>query len=339
MRLVKVSQGLFLGALALAAAGMAAVMRRWAATPDLSGGPLLLPEGSERIVERPDGVRLAVLEAGEGGSPTFVMPHCWTGDRRVWGPVARRLVKAGAHVVVYDHRGHGRSTLECGDYSLEALGDDLAAVLDGVATERVLLVGHSMGGFTIQSFLRRHPEAAARRVAGIGFVATATDGQRPKSRLEAAVTLWLMRSPLSDFGLKGPLATFWTRFTVGRTVCAAHLDAVIEPYLATPPAARRAFLEAIYGMDFSDVLPRVSVPTLLVSGERDQLTVPGRMRRMAELMPHARFVSLPDAGHMLPQEEPDRVTALLLDLAAEAGVGAPVGPRVLDLSELSEQIS
>lgn len=321
---------------ALAAGGVAltvTTLRRWAATPDLSGGPMLLPDGVERTVERPGGVRLAVLEANPGGSPTYVLSHCWTGDRRVWGPVARRLVEAGAHVVLYDHRGHGRSTLECADHTLEALGDDLAAVLETVASERVLLVGHSMGGMTVQSFLHRHPELAARRVAGIGLVATATDGQRPHRRLEAAITLWLMGSRLSDFGLRGPLAPLWTRFTVGRTVCRAHLQAVIEPYLATPPAARRAFLEAIYGMDFSEVLRGVTVPTVIVSGTRDQLTRPSRMRHMADCVPHARFVELRDAGHMLPQEEPDRVTAALLDLADEAGLGVA---RTVDLAELEE---
>ena len=315
-----------------AAAALAATLRRWASTPDLSGGPLLLPEGRERVLERPDGVRLAVLEAGEEpapGVPVFVLSHCWTGDRRVWGPVARRMVKAGAHVVVYDHRGHGQSTLDCQDYSFAALGDDLAAVLESVPAERVVLAGHSMGGMTVQAFLQRHPELAARKVAALGFVATATDGQRPRRPLEAAITLWLMNSKLSDFGLRGPLAPLWTRFTVGRTVCAEQLRAVIDPYLATPPAARRGFLESIYGMDFSEVLRQVRVPAVVVSGTRDQLTRPSAMRRMAELMPHARWVELPDAGHMLPQEEPDRVTSALLDLAAEAGLDVP---RVLDLS-------
>lgn len=318
------------GALVVA---LVAATRRWAATPDLSGGPLLLPDGEEWELERPGGVRLAVHESGRGGGPTFVLAHCWTGDRRVWGPVARRLVKAGAHVVVYDHRGHGRSTLACEDYSLETLGDDLAAVVESVPAERVVLAGHSMGGMTMQAFLQRHPDVAARKVAGLGFVATATDRQRPRRRLEAAFTPWLIGSALSEFGLRGPLATVWTRFTVGRSVCAAHLDAVIEPFLATPAPARRAYLEAMYAMDFSDVLSGVRHPAVIVSGERDQLTVPARMRRMAELMPHARLVSLPDAGHMLTQEEPDRVAALLLELAVACGGG---GERILGPAEATE---
>lgn len=329
-----------LGGLVAGTAAVAATLRRWAATPDLSGGALLLPEGRDAVVDRPDGTRLAVREAGPAdGTPVFVLAHCWTGDRRVWGPVARRLVKAGARVVVYDHRGHGQSTLDCTDHSLETLGDDLAAVLETVDAERVILAGHSMGGFTVQAFLQGHPQLAARKVAGLGFVATAADGQRPTSRLEAAVTLWLMKSRLSDFSLRGPLAPLWVRFTVGRSVCTEHLRAVIEPYLATPPAARRGFLESIYGMDFTEVLRKVRVPAVIVTGTRDQLTRPARMRHMAEQMPHARLVELRDAGHMLPQEEPDRVTAALLDLAAEAGLMPDRPGEVLDLQLLQEQTS
>ena len=316
-------------------AAVSAAMRRWASTPDLSGGVLLLPEGREHTVERPDGTRLAVLDAGpEDGAPVFVLAHCWTGDRRVWGPVARRLVKAGARVVVYDHRGHGGSSLDCQDHALATLGDDLAAVLDSVAAERVVLVGHSMGGMAVQAFLQGHPQLAARKVAALGFVATATDRQRPSSRIEAALTPRLIGSSLSDFGLRGPLAPVWVRFTVGRSVCGEHLRAVIEPYLATPPAARRAFLESIYEMDYTEVLRKVRVPAVIVCGTRDQVTRPSRMRWMAEQMPHARFVELRDAGHMLPQEEPDRVTAALLDLAAEAGLAPSRPGEVLDLQAL-----
>jgi len=308
-----------LAVLAGGAVATVATLRRWAATPDLSGGPLREPDGEDRVVARPDGVQLAVREAGVGGTPVFVLAHCWTGDRRVWGPVARRLVKAGAHVVTYDHRGHGKSSLDTSEHSLEALGDDLAAVLDTVAADKVILAGHSMGGMAIQSFLHRHPEMAAARVAGLGFVATATDGQRPTVRAREVITLRLMQSPVSDVFMRSPLAPVFARFTVGRTVCSPHLDAVIEPYLATPPVARRAFLTAIYDMDFSEVLRSVRVPALVVSGTKDQLTTPQAMRRMADLLgEHARWESLPDAGHMLAQEEPDRVAGLLLELATAA---------------------
>jgi pimeloyl-ACP methyl ester carboxylesterase len=306
------------GGAAGVALAAAVANRRWNRVADLTGWPQTLPPVREWTLERPDGTRLAVAEANEQGSPTMVLAHCWTGDRRVWGGVARRLAEAGAHVVLYDHRGHGRSTLEIADASLEALGDDLAALIEGLPAERVLLAGHSMGGMTAQAFLQRHPQLAARKVAALGLVATATDRQHP-GRLLAAWNLFLMRSPLTrallGLRLAGPLLV---RFTVGRNASLAHLRSVIETYVATPAPACASFLGAMYAMDFSDTLRAVRVPTVIVSGTRDLVTLPRRSRRMAELMPQARLVVIEGAGHMLPLEEPDRIAGILLELAGEA---------------------
>ena len=314
---------LLVGGLAAAGAALAAATRRWSRLPDATGWPHTLPPVREWTLERPD-AQLAVAEANEQGSPTVVLAHCWTGDRRVWGGVARRLADAGAHVVLYDHRGHGQSTLDVQDASLEALGDDLAALLEALSAERVLLAGHSMGGMTAQSLLQRHPELAARKVAALAFVATATDRQHP-GRLLAAWNLFLMRSPLTRAALRLPLAgPFLVRFAVGRSVSLAHLRSVIETYVATPATACASFLDAMYAMDFSDTLRAVEVPTVIVSGTRDLITLPRRSHRMAELMPDARLITIPDAGHMLPLEEPDRITGILLELADAAGLDRTV---------------
>jgi pimeloyl-ACP methyl ester carboxylesterase len=307
------------GAAAAAAIALVAAVRRWGSVPDATGWPHTLPTVREWTLDRPD-ARLAVAEANEQGSPTVVLAHCWTGDRRVWGGVARRLADAGAHVVLYDHRGHGQSTLEIDDVSLEALGDDLAALVDALPAERVVLAGHSMGGMTAQSFLQRHPGLAERKVAALAFVATATDRQHP-GRLLAAWNLFLMRSPLTRAILRLPLAgPSLVRFTVGRKASLAHLRSVIETYLATPAPACAGFLGAIYAMDFSDTLRAVRVPTVIVSGTRDLVTLPRSSRRMAELMPAARLVVIEGAGHMLPLEEPDRIADIVLELADEAGL-------------------
>lgn len=308
------------GGAAAAVIALMAAVRRWGGVPDRTGWPDTLPPVREWTLERPDGTRLAVAEANEHGGPTIVLAHCWTGDRRVWGGVARRLADVGAHVVLYDHRGHGQSTLDITDASLEALGDDLAALLEALPAERVLLAGHSMGGMTAQSFLQRHPGLAARKVAALAFVATATDRQHP-GRLLAAWNLFLMRSPLTRAALRLPLAgPLLVRFTVGHNASLAHLRSVIETYVATPAPACASFLDAMYAMDFSDTLRAVRVPTVIVSGSRDLVTLPRRSRRMAELMPAARLITLDGAGHMLPLEEPDRVAAILLELADEAGL-------------------
>ncbi|HEX7443487.1 MAG TPA: alpha/beta fold hydrolase, partial [Acidimicrobiales bacterium] len=89
-----------------------AAARRWSGAEDPTGGdPLGLPDGERTTITTPDGAELAVTVAGPDAGPTVVLSHCWTGDQRIWAPVARRLVDQGHRVVLYDQRGHGGSTI------------------------------------------------------------------------------------------------------------------------------------------------------------------------------------------------------------------------------------
>ncbi|MDX3536405.1 SDR family oxidoreductase [Streptomyces sp. MB09-01] len=94
------------------------------------------------------GVELSVVELGEAGRPTVVLVHGYPDSKEVWSEVAERLA-ARFHVVLYDVRGHGRSTAPQplrGGFTLEKLTDDFLAVADAVSPDRpVHLVGHDWG--------------------------------------------------------------------------------------------------------------------------------------------------------------------------------------------------
>src|SRR3546814_12470541 len=89
--------------------------------------------------------------------------HCWTGRSSFWATVARRLVLAGHRVVLYDQRGHGLSTPGDLAPSIDAIGNDLHAVRTAVDARDAVLVGHSMGGMTIQFYAALHQSGRASR--------------------------------------------------------------------------------------------------------------------------------------------------------------------------------
>jgi non-heme chloroperoxidase len=285
-------------------------------------------------VRTPDGAELAVLVAGGAGDqgdpgrrgrPLVVLAHCWTGDRRIWGPVAHRLVDAGHRVVLYDQRGHRTSTVGRDGYTLDALADDLGAVLDAVGAggaRGAVVAGHSMGGMAAQALACRDPQALARRVSAMVLVATACDGLS-QGRVVDGATVALIGSGVAAAACALPSAAPWfVRFTVGRTAVRAHLDAVSRTFSSCPADTRSQLLVSMRRMDLSDRLPSVAVPTVVVCGDRDRLTPPGRSRRIAALLPDARLEVLPGSGHMLPIEAPDRLTDLILDAAAAARADA-----------------
>ena len=295
----------------VAAAGVLAA-RRWARADDpTTGDPLGLPDGEDVIIESADGAKLAVRVMGPGDGEWVVLAHCWTGDRRTWAPVVRLLVDAGHRVAVYDQRGHGESTVGGDGCTLEALGDDVRAVLEGMDVTDAVLAGHSMGGMSIMSFCARHPDVAKERIAGVGLVAT-TSGRINRARGFNGPVLGIIgsRAVTQLVGNKrvGPALV---RRTIGRRPAIAPLLGVAETFAATDPKVRSSFLGAMLAMDLEDGLAAIDIPTVIVCGTRDLLTPLRHSKLLAETIPGARLVVLPDCGHMLPCEAPQEVAEAL----------------------------
>jgi pimeloyl-ACP methyl ester carboxylesterase len=314
--------GTLAGATGLAAAGGAALAaRRWHEAHDPTDGePLCLPDGTEETVTTPDGARLATVVAGDDGDAggAFVLSHCWTGDRRVWGPVARRLVDRGHRVVLYDQRGHGSSTSGRDGFTLRALADDLAAVLHHTDMSDAVVAGHSMGGMAAQSLAVEHPHLVRERIRAMVLVATAC-GQLSRGGVFDRVAGRAVGSTRLTRALANPrLGPFLVRGSLGRSPARPHLEAVRETFGATAPETRAGFLAAMGAMDFSEALAAVDVPVVVACGTHDRLTPLAQSRRLAEVIPTAELEVLPDKGHMLPCEAPDELTEILENAASAA---------------------
>jgi non-heme chloroperoxidase len=299
-----------------AAAGAIAVRRadrRWASAEDgIRPGDLELPDGEPLLVTTDDGAELVGTVSGDG--PLIVLPHCWTGSRTMWAPVAHRLLEAGCRVVLYDQRGHGESAVGDDGFTIPRLGADLKAVLEAVDARDAVLGGHSMGGMTIQSLVAHHPEVVDERVRALVLVSTAASGLgggRGDTLGARAVA-----SPGLERAMRSPVGHALVRGTVGAGVRRNHLVVTRDLFVACPPEARAGFFTAMQTMDLREGIARIGIPTTVVVGSRDRLTTPKLADELVATIPGARLVTLPDAGHQLPLEAPDEITAEILALAA-----------------------
>lgn len=316
----RIAGALMVSAGAVAGALVAANIRRWSSEADpCEGGAGLPVDGTEKEIVRPDGARISITDGGDPAGVPVVMVHGWTEDRRVWGPVARRLAASGHRVVAYDQRGHGRSTAGDVGYGIEVLGDDLASVLEGLDLRGAVVAGHSMGGMAAQAFCIERRDVAAERVKGLALVASAAGdlglGATRERQAARVLTHPLLDRALADRRL-GP---FLVRGTVGRRPVRAHLLSVAEMFAATPPATRTGFLSAMSVMDLSEGIAKLELPVTIVVGTRDRLTPMAAARKMAALIPEARLEVVPDAGHSLTYEAPDVVVKVIEDLAQSEG--------------------
>lgn len=271
-----------------------------------------------------DGLDLYGVVSGTGQA-TVVLLHGWTLDSTCWEPVARALT--GVRVLRYDHRGHGRSAeVDASTMTIEQLADDLAAVLAAEVPEGpIVLAGHSMGGMTAMALAERHPGVAAR-VVGLGLVATAAgelgaafpDWLRTvNERRLFASAAWTGRRALARH--PALLQPAMRAMLVGRHPSRVALRKTSETIAACRPSTLSGFWTTLGAHQRQAALAAFAeIPVHIMVGTRDRLTPPRYSRRIREALPHAELTLFPDAGHMLPLERTDGVTARIQALVGAA---------------------
>ncbi|MFC0002889.1 alpha/beta fold hydrolase [Micromonospora siamensis] len=288
-----------------------------------------MPEQVE--VRLPDDVRLHVETSGPADAElTVLLLHGWTLDGRAWHrQLAELRERYGdrVRVVTYDARGHGRSScMALRTATVEQLGDDLAAVLDAVAADRVVLVGHSLGGMTIMEYAHRHREHFAARIAGLVFVSTTAEGHTHTAYgLSPRITRLIRLAETTGAGVlarcgawRPPRALLRAIQPSIRWVLFGDRCEPTDIRLVTSAVAR-ASLRSIGGFRASvgaqhrlDTLAELGrLPAAALVGDRDRLTPPPCARSIAAALPTTELTVCPGAGHMLMMERPDEVNAAL----------------------------
>lgn len=288
--------------------------------------------GRPLTVTSSDGTGLHVELFGAEEAPTLVLVHGWTEALRYWVYVIRQLSDQ-FRIVAYDLRGHGRSGRAPGDdYSLGRFGDDLEAVLEATmpAGERAVVAGHSLGGMSIAAWAEHHDVAS--RVGGAALLFTGIGGL-VGGQLVVHVPRFsqALADPIARYaflGARGSLPRVSTPISYaaihhvafGPSATPAQIAFFERMLVACPSDVRARAGLAMHDMDLYHVLPRLTVPTLVMAGADDRLTPPAHARRIAEELPDLfELVVLPETGHMGPLERPDEVCDALRRLVGQAG--------------------
>jgi pimeloyl-ACP methyl ester carboxylesterase len=296
------------------------------------------PERSERLSEPPpedlgpvvshDGTILAVRAAGGPSALPLVFSHGFSIDMTTWHYQWKHFSKT-YRCVLYDQRGHGRSGPAVdNDYSLQALGGDLKAVLDAETPQGpVVLFGHSMGGMAMLAFAEAHPEEFGERVVGCVFADTAASelvrgavggltarllalATAPKRADRIRRYMKMGQSDLAygiarvtNFGTKAPPSLV-------EHVAAISGQAPIEVWTDA--------LAALLEMDLREAIKHVKVPSLVIVGDLDRMTPPTSAKALVDALPDARLVVLEGAGHMAMMERHEEFNQITGSFVEEA---------------------
>jgi pimeloyl-ACP methyl ester carboxylesterase len=245
---------------------------------------------------------------GEGPeAPVVVLPHCWGCSHEIWLPVTRRLKEQGFRVVLYDQRGHGASTRGTAPLTIETLAHDLTAVLQVTDVRNAVLAGHSMGGMTIMSLATHRPDVLKERAKATVLVATAATNLVGGSAQGARVANALVASPLVTRAIQSKNGHVFVRGAFGENPVRSHVNLTQDLFGGCHATVRGDFLRSMSTMDLLEGIATIEVPTTVIVGTRDALTLPKKADQIVSTVPGARLVTLQNRGHMLPLEDPDAV--------------------------------
>lgn len=266
-------------------------------------------DGTPQIANSTDGVHIQYRVYGEG-EPALILIHCWACDSNYWSAQIAPL-KAKYTVVTVDLTGHGGSGRNRTEWTMERYGDDVAAVAREIENPRIILVGHSMGGPVALEAARR----IGARVIGIVAVDTLkTVGQPPVSEREIAMRVKPFRENFIGHTRDFVSNSFFTKDADPQFVRKVVDDMALEPEDIAVPS-----MEALMRMDYSKIVPEIRVPVVAINADR---TGPTDEARIKKSLPAFTSVTIPNTGHFLMMETPERFNPVLLrEVAALAKRG------------------
>ncbi len=251
-----------------------------------------------------NGISIKYELFGPEGAPTVVVSHSLASSLIMWAPQLPPLALK-FQVLCYDTRGHGGTAAPAGKYTLDMLGDDAMALMDGLGLHKVHWVGLSMGGMIGQNIALRE----AGRFNSLTLCDTAAhmppDGRASWDERIGIVSEQGME-PLVD-----PTMERW--FTAGYLAGKpSSVDAIRKQFLATAPAGYMGCCHALKTLDYLEQLPGIITPTMIIVGAEDMGTPVSASEAMQARIPNAQLVVLEEAAHLSNIEQAEGFNAAMM---------------------------
>jgi pimeloyl-ACP methyl ester carboxylesterase len=277
----------------------------------------------EHLTIAANGLQFHALAAGPADLPLLLLLHGFPETSHCWNQEIPALAAAGFRVVAPDQRGIGLSSKPVGAaaYRIDLLAADIVAIVRALGRERAQVVGHDWGGVVAWTLAAFH-EDVVERVAIL-------DAPHP-----AAFSAYLRRRP-SQWLKSWYMAFFQLPWLPEAVLRANHFERLAHALVATSrpgaftaddlavyraawaqPGALTGMLDWYRALRLGKKAPqreRVTMPVRLMWGDRDRALEPGLAEASIARCDAGEVFHFPNATHWLPREEPERVTALLLE--------------------------
>lgn len=252
-----------------------------------------------------DSRTVTFTDSGGAGTPVVLL-HAFPLNSKQWEAQVESLADR-FRLIAPDLQGFGGSAApddESG-YSMDSYADDVAAILDELGLDKIVLTGLSMGGYIAFAFLRRHRD----RVEALVLADTRAEADPPEGKEKRSKQQEMVRGE----GTSG-LIDALTGALISEATLNSKPDVVdrLRKLMDNPPAGFVGGLEAMKTRpDSSGELSAIDVPTLVVVGEKDGVTPPDAARTIHNGVGNSEMIVIPGVGHLSNLEAPEDFTAAL----------------------------
>lgn len=242
---------------------------------------------------------------GPDDGPRLCITHSLASDSGMWGEQMGPLLGAGWRVLRIDMRGHGGSDPVPGDYAMDQLADDAAAVLEALDWWGVHYMGLSIGGMFGHALALKH----GHRLKSLLLCDTACASPGPRAVWEprvAAVRQAGSLEPIAD----GTLERWFTPAMKGKNP--GRFKQIRDTIVATTVDGFAGCVAALMDFDYSARLPQIRLPSMVVWGAEDPGTPPDANRRIVSLIPGCKGEEIPAVRHFPNVEKPAEFNRIML---------------------------
>jgi 3-oxoadipate enol-lactonase len=233
----------------------------------------------------------------------LILLHGFPLSRSIWIPLLPYLT-THFRVILPDLRGFGKSPLGNEPSTMRLMAEDLYVLLEKLKIEKCILAGHSMGGYISLAFANAYPQ----KLAGLGLISTQAANDSPEKRQARFKAIESVKKHGTSVLAKDM-----------PSILTHHAD--LYPSIAAIISASNpeGVINALKGMaerpDFTEILPEIVTPTVIIAGEKDSIVPRERVDILARLIRRNWVIEVPEGGHMPMMESPEMVAKGLLDLA------------------------
>ena len=264
--------------------------------------------GLEGQAPSADGTAIHYLVRGSG-SPALVFVHGWSCDAGYWQAQMEAFAPAN-RVVAVDLAGHGDSGSRSGEYTMEAFGQDVAAVLARLEITDAVLIGHSMGGAVIVEAALAAPERV-RGLIGIDNFQQVSFGLTPEQIAGFTAAM--------EGNFRGVVEP-WVKAMFPAGADSALVAQVAADMASAPPAVAVSAMRNLlaWGTDRApERLPLLKVPLMCINADKE----PTDEAALRAVIPGYQVRYMPGRGHFPMQEDPQQFNRLLAETVAAITVG------------------